>query len=74
LNLNGIPDGSLSGRIAASGPFTVKNIENNAIAREHYGVVVSRSQLESIDATALPRSNQTTATLFDKGRNDINGE
>ena len=64
----------LSSRIAASAPFTVKNIENNAIAREHYGVVVSPLQLESIDAPALPRSNQTTATLFAKGRNDTNGE
>jgi len=59
---------------AAGTPFTVKNIEQNAIAREHYGVVVSRLQLETIDAPAVPRSNQITATLFDKGRNETNGE
>ena len=40
------------------------------IASEQYGVVVSPSQLETIDAPALPRSNQSTATLFDKGRNE----
>jgi hypothetical protein len=44
------------------------------IASEQYGVVVSPSQLETIDAPALPRSNQSTATLFDKGRNETNGE
>jgi hypothetical protein len=44
------------------------------IATEQYGVVVSPSQLEIIDAPALPRSNQSTATLFDKGRNETNGE
>jgi hypothetical protein len=44
------------------------------IAREQYGVVVAPSQLETIDAPAPPGSNQTAATLFDKGRNDTNGE
>jgi hypothetical protein len=64
----------LSSGIAASATFMVKNIEYNAVAREHYGVVVPRLHLETIEAPTLPRSNQTTATLFDKGRNDTNGE
>jgi hypothetical protein len=63
LNLNGIPNDLTEGQ----------NIEK-VIASEQYGVVASSSQLETIDAPALPRSNQTAATLFDKGRNDTNGE
>jgi hypothetical protein len=51
-----------------------KTPEKNGIATEHFGVVVSLRQLETVDASALPRSNQTTATLFDKGRNDTDGE
>ncbi len=41
---------------------------------EQHGVVASLLQLETIDAPALPRSNQIDATLFDKGRNDTNGD
>jgi hypothetical protein len=46
----------------------------NGVAREQYGVVVAPSQLEAIEPPALPRSNQTDATLFDKGHSDTNGE
>jgi hypothetical protein len=53
--------------------YGAKNAEK-VIAREQYGVVVSSSQSETIDAPVLPRSNQTAATLFDKGRKDTNGE
>jgi hypothetical protein len=63
LNLDGIPDD----------PTSAEKIEK-VIASEQYGVVASLSQLETIDAPALRRSNQTAATLFDKGRNDSNGE
>src|SRR5258706_11196649 len=41
---------------------------------EQKGVVASPSQLPGIGASALPRSNQTEATLFDEGRNGYNGE
>jgi hypothetical protein len=63
LNLNGIPDD----------PTWAEKIEK-VIASEQYGVVASLSQLETIDAPALQRSNQTAATLFDKGRKDTSGE
>jgi hypothetical protein len=75
LNLNGIPDGyhivavSLQARRLRS-----KTSKKSAIAREHYGVVVLPLQLETVDAPALPRSNQIAATVFDKGRNDTHGE
>jgi hypothetical protein len=61
------------GRMAASAPFAVE-ISKNAVAREQYGVVVAPSRLEAIEPPALPRSNQTDATLFDKGHSDTNGE
>jgi hypothetical protein len=48
--------------------------QGNGIATEHYGVVVSLRQLDTIEAPVLPGSNQITATLFDKGRNDTDGE
>jgi hypothetical protein len=73
LNLNVIPDGPTQGRVVASAPFAIK-ISKNEVAREQYGAVVAPSQLETIAAPALPRSNQIDATLFDKGRNDTYGE
>jgi hypothetical protein len=45
-----------------------------AIASEQQGVDVSSLQLEATGTPVLPRSNQTAATLFDKGRNDTYGE
>jgi hypothetical protein len=45
-----------------------------AIASEQQGVDAWSLQLEAIGTPVLPRSNQTAATLFDKGRNDTNGE
>src|SRR3977135_2615093 len=41
---------------------------------EQKGVVAVSAQLRAIGGLALPRSNQTEATLFDEGRNDHNGE
>ncbi len=41
---------------------------------EQKGVVAVSAQLLAIGGLALPRSNQTEATLFDEGRNDTNGE
>src|SRR5258708_34364773 len=41
---------------------------------EQKGVVAVSAQLRAIGGLALPRSNQTEATLFDEGRNDTNGE
>jgi len=41
---------------------------------EQKGVVAAPSQWRAVAAPALPRSNQTEATLFDEGRNDTNGE
>jgi hypothetical protein len=52
----------------------VKSIEKDGIAREHYGAVAALLRLEAIDASALPRGNQITATLFDNRHNDTNGE
>src|SRR3984893_10402932 len=37
-------------------------------------VVAALSQLRTIDAPALPRSNQIKAMLFDEGHNEKNGE
>src|ERR1700730_3776715 len=37
-------------------------------------VVAALSQLRTIDAPALPRSNQIEAMLFDEGHNEKNGE
>jgi hypothetical protein len=45
-----------------------------AIASEQQGVDVSSLQLEATGTPVLPRSNQTAATFFDKGRNDTYGE
>src|SRR5712664_2741691 len=41
---------------------------------EQKGVVAAPSQWRAVAAPALPRSNQTEATLVDEGRNDTNGE
>jgi hypothetical protein len=73
LNPNQILNAQQKRREPVSAPFTGKN--NKKCRRgEHYGVVASLLHLETIDALAPPRSNQTTATLFDEGRNDTNGE
>jgi hypothetical protein len=42
-----------------------KRSTKDQIAKEQKGVVASSSQLGTVCASALPRSNQIEATLFD---------
>jgi outer membrane immunogenic protein len=46
----------------------------DANPREQKAVVATASQLRTITAPALPRSNQIQATLFDEGHNGNNGD
>jgi hypothetical protein len=60
--------------VSSQARHLLSKVSKNEVAREQYGAVVSPSQLETIAALALPRSNQIDATLFDKGHNDTDGE
>jgi hypothetical protein len=46
-------------------PIVGKKLQENCESGEQYGAVAPRSQLRTIHAPALPRSNQIEATLFD---------
>src|SRR5260370_18256331 len=48
--------------------------QKDRFVNEQKGVVAAPSQLRTIGAPALPRSNQIEATLFDEGHTDNNGE
>jgi hypothetical protein len=46
-------------------PIVGKKLQENCESGEQNGAVAPRSQLRTIHAPALPRSNQIEATLFD---------
>src|SRR6202044_1803500 len=72
LNLNVNPEGPTYGGMASSAPFTVETSKKWLREAEQFGAVAP-SQLRNRQAPALPRSNQTDATLFDKGRTTQTG-